>query len=121
VDRGAREDPEATWPAVKALRILPEAEEELAEAAAWYEEKRTGLGIELIAVVDRAFEEIADAPLSWGLWRDDRPYRRKVLAHFPYLIFFRVEGDTVVVMAIAHAKRRPGYWAERARHENEER
>jgi plasmid stabilization system protein ParE len=103
---------------VKTLRILPEAEEELAEAAAWYEEKRTGLGVELIAVVDRAFEEIADAPLACGLWRDDRPYRRKVLSHFPYAIFFRVEGETVLVMAVAHAKRRPGYWAGRARRED---
>jgi plasmid stabilization system protein ParE len=100
---------------VKALRILPEAEEELAEAAAWYEVRRSGLGVELIAVVDRAFEEITDAPLACGLWRDDRPYRRKILTRFPYVIFFRVEGETVTVMAVAHAKRRPGYWAERNR------
>jgi plasmid stabilization system protein ParE len=104
---------------VTTLRILPEAEEELSEVAAWYEGKRAGLGVELIAAVDRAFEEIADAPLAWGLWREDRPYRRKVPARFPYLIFFRVEGDTVLVAAIAHAKRRPGYWAERGRHEKE--
>ena len=101
---------------MKALRILPAAEEELAEAAAWYETKRTGLGVELIAAVDRAFEEIAEAPLACGLWRDDRPYRRKVLARFPYVIFFRVEGDAVVIMAVAHAKRRPGYWTQRAGH-----
>jgi plasmid stabilization system protein ParE len=98
---------------VKALRILPEAEEELAEAAAWYESGRAGLGLELIALVDRALEEISDAPLTCALWRDDRPYRRKILTRFPYVIFFRVEGDAVVVVAIAHAKRRPGYWARR--------
>jgi plasmid stabilization system protein ParE len=97
---------------VKTLRVLPEAEEELAEAAAWYEAKRTGLGVELIAVVDRAFEEIADAPLA--LWCDDRPYRGKIVTRFPYKIFFRVEGETVLVMAVAHASRRPGYWAERS-------
>jgi plasmid stabilization system protein ParE len=102
---------------VKTLRILPEAEEELAEAAVWYEEKRTGLGVELIAVVDRAFEEIADAPLVCGVWREDRPYRRKVLTRFPYVIFFRVDADIVVVMAVAHSTRRPGYWADRSRRE----
>ncbi len=52
---------------MKALRILPEAEEELAEAAAWYEARRVGLGVELIAVIDRTFEEIADAPRACGL------------------------------------------------------
>ena len=58
---------------MKALRILHEAEEELAEAAEWYETKRAGLGVELVAMVDRAFEEIGKAPLSGSLWRADRP------------------------------------------------
>ena len=100
---------------MRRLRVAPEAEEELGEAAAWYEAKRPGLGIELVAVADRALEEIADAPFACGPWRDDRPYRRKVLTRFPYVIFFRVDPDAVVVLAVAHAKRRPGYWAERAR------
>jgi hypothetical protein len=68
---------------VKRLRLLPEAEEELTEVAEWYEEKRTGLGVEPIAIVDRAFEEIQDAPLSYALWRADRPYRRKIVTRFP--------------------------------------
>jgi hypothetical protein len=68
--------PEAAWPRVKTLRALPEAEEELAEAAEWYEAKRTGLGVELIAIVDYAFEEILDAPPLYALWRADGPYRR---------------------------------------------
>jgi plasmid stabilization system protein ParE len=72
------------------------------------------LGIELLAIVDRAFEEIADAPLACGLWRDDRPYRRKVVLRFPYVIFFRIEGDEVIVTAVANARRHPGYWIERA-------
>ncbi len=100
---------------MKTLRVLREAEEELAEAAEWYEAKRTGLGVELIAIVDRAFEEIQDAPLSHALWRVDRPYRRKVLTRFPYVIFFRAEDDEVEVIAVAHAKRRPGFWVDRVR------
>jgi hypothetical protein len=68
---------------VKTLRVLREAEEELAEAAEWYEAKRTGLGVALIAIADRAFDEIQDAPLSHALWRVDRRYRRKVLTRFP--------------------------------------
>jgi plasmid stabilization system protein ParE len=76
---------------VTTLRILPEAEEDLAEAAAWYERKRTGLGVELVATVDRAFEQILDAPLSCGTWRDDRAYHRKLVTRFPYVIFFRID------------------------------
>ncbi len=51
------------------LRVLPEAEEELAEAAEWYEERRPGLGVALIARVDRAFDEILEAPNACMLWR----------------------------------------------------
>jgi plasmid stabilization system protein ParE len=100
---------------VRALRVLPEAEEELAEAAAWYEARRAGLGVALIAHVDRAFDEIQEGPHACALWRDDRSYRRKIVPRFPYVIFFRVVGEEVEVMAVAHARRRPGYWVARGR------
>jgi plasmid stabilization system protein ParE len=99
---------------VIALRILPEAEDELAEAAEWYESKRVGLGVELVAVVDRAIDEILDAPASFPFWRSDRPYRRKVISRFPYVIFFRATDKFVEITAVAHAMRRPGYWVGRA-------
>lgn len=97
------------------LRVSPEAEEELAAAAEWYEARRAGLGVELVASVDGAFEEILAAPLSYATWRTDRPFRKKVVRRFPYVIFFTVDEDAVVVVAIAHARRRPGYWVGRPR------
>ncbi|HEY6460223.1 MAG TPA: type II toxin-antitoxin system RelE/ParE family toxin [Polyangiaceae bacterium] len=95
------------------LRVAPGAEEELAEAAAWYEARRPGLGIELVAVIDRELEEIAAAPSLHALWRTDRPYRHRAVRRFPYVIFFRAEVGEVFIVAIAHARRRPGYWAGR--------
>ncbi len=95
------------------LRVAPEAEEELAAAAIWYEARRVGLGAELIAAVDRAVDAIVQAPQSFPLWRSDRPYRRSVLQRFPFIIFFRHEGEDVIIVAVAHARRRPGYWARR--------
>jgi plasmid stabilization system protein ParE len=99
---------------VNRLRVLPEAEEELSGAANWYESKRPGLGVELIAVVDRSLLEIQEAPLACALWRIDRPYRAKVLSRFPYVVFYRAEGQTIEVVAVAHAKRWPGYWLKRS-------
>ena len=98
---------------MRTLRVLPEAEEELAQAAEWYESKRAGLVVELVAIVDRTVDEIRDAPLSFALWRRDRPYRRKIVKRFPYVVFFRAESDTIEVVAVAHAKRRPGFWLAR--------
>jgi hypothetical protein len=68
--RGSCTDPEAPRARVTALRVLPEAEEELAQAAQWYESKRAGLGVEFVAVVDRALDEIRDAPAERAVtWR----------------------------------------------------
>jgi hypothetical protein len=47
------------------------------------------------------------------MWRSDRPYRRRLLTRFPYVVFYEVVDDAVEVIAVAHAKRRPGYWLHR--------
>jgi plasmid stabilization system protein ParE len=95
------------------LRVAPEAEEELAEAAEWYEARRTGLGVDFVAVIDRALEDIVSAPLTYPSWRPDRPYRKKVVQRFPFVIFFHVEVDVITIVAVAHSHRRPGYWVAR--------
>jgi len=97
------------------LRVLPDAEAELQSAAIWYEGKRRGLGIELIAVVDRAFESILENPEACPVWRPNRPYRKLLLERFPYVVFFSIDAATVEIVAVAHAKRRPGYWLDRLR------
>jgi plasmid stabilization system protein ParE len=95
------------------LRILPEAEAEIAEGAAWYEARRTGLGFECVAEVDAALERIEAAPDTFPRWRPDRDYRKLVVKRFPYVVFFRVSEHEIVIVAVAHSKRRPGYWMER--------
>ena len=46
------------------LRVESDAEEELTAAAEWYESRRAGLGVELVAVIDAALEAIVAAPLA---------------------------------------------------------
>ena len=97
------------------LRILPDAEREIAAAAEWYERRRDGLGVEFVAEVDVAFAGIAEQPETWPVWRVGRRYRRRGLRRFPFVIFFRVlDSGDVEITAVAHAKRRPGYWLRRA-------
>jgi toxin ParE1/3/4 len=93
--------------------VSPPAEEELAAAAEWYESQEVGLGLELVIAVDKALDGLARDPRSCARWRDDRDYRMKVLDRFPFLVFYRVESDCIVVAAIAHARRAPGYWKKR--------
>jgi plasmid stabilization system protein ParE len=97
------------------VRVLPEAEEELAAAAEWYEERRPGLGIQFVATVDAAVDRVVEAPLVCPIWLEGFPYRKLVMQRFPYIVLFRIVGGDVEIVAFAHAKRAPGYWVERSR------
>ena len=100
------------------LELHPEARAELRRAALWYEERRSGLGDDFVAEVSAAFDRIADVPESyppWPLARAAGPMIRKAPIHrFPYVIAFERHEQYVLVLAIAHAKRRPLYWLTRA-------
>ena len=91
--------------------VHADAETEIEEAAVWYEERRPGLGLEFVAAIDRAVLDIGENPHRFPVWKP--PWRRAVLRRFPFLVFFEVEEGRVTVMAVAHAKRRPGYWVAR--------
>ena len=90
------------------LRILQEAENELNEAVADYEEIEPGLGIRL--------KEEARSALLWIREHPDLPrlrpkgYRRVNLKVFRYYVAYFVWSDTIWVLAIAHSNRRPEYW-----------
>lgn len=93
--------------------LLPEAEEELRQAMLWYGERRAGLGVEFLGHVESALEDITSAPHRWPAWEHDATYRRFVLRRFPYIVFYEVRGTTIEVVAVAHARREPGYWRSR--------
>jgi toxin ParE1/3/4 len=93
------------------LVVHPDADVEIEEAAVWYEARRAGLGLEFMAAVDRVPADVAEASERFPTWR--RPWRRAVMRRFPFVVFFEVEDDRVVVWAVAHVKRTPGYWVAR--------
>jgi plasmid stabilization system protein ParE len=95
---------------LKTVVFVPQAHRELREAAARHERQSPGLGQKLILEVDRALELVVQNPEAFPRWQADCPYRKVVLKHFPYLLFFSEHSDTLRVLAIAHSRRRPGYW-----------
>jgi plasmid stabilization system protein ParE len=60
-----------------------------------------------------AIEHILDSPESWPFVEE--PYRRYLMNRFPFGLIYRYDSDrdTVTIFAVAHLKRRPGYWADR--------
>lgn len=93
------------------IRLRPEAEQDLADAAVWYEEQRQGLGHEFLDEVLTMFSSIAKNPL---IYPDvHRSTRRAVIHRFPFSVYFRVESATIVVVAVIHGSRNPHRWKSR--------
>jgi toxin ParE1/3/4 len=95
------------------LRIHRLAQAELDLAADWYEERERGLGIEFRDTIDAQFDAMLAYPHAAPCWRRSVDIRVAVIQRFPFTVAYRIDGERIVVLAVAHAKRRPGYWAQR--------
>jgi toxin ParE1/3/4 len=91
--------------------ILREAEVELWEAVAYYEDKAPGLGLDFEAEVERAVQSIRQSPERWPL-RDDGT-RRHLTHRFPFVVVYTYLNDHIWILAFAHCKRKPDYWTDR--------
>jgi toxin ParE1/3/4 len=103
---------------VTPVRFAPQVPDELAEAVLWYEARRSGLGEELLDEIDATLPLVGSRPRSFPRLQDvgaSHEIRRALLARFPYAIVFLVRQEEVRVLAVAHVKRRPGYWLSRIR------
>lgn len=98
---------------MRRVRIHAAAAEEAAEAAAWYEKERPGLGADFERAVDAALDlleaEIVPLVAVPGA-AGKRGAKRLLLRRFPYAVIVRQSATEVVVVAFAHTSRRPGYW-----------
>lgn len=91
--------------------VHPDAIEEAQAAYEWYHERSPEIAEAFLLELDRGIELIVERPGQWT--SSVAGTRRFSLRRFPYLIIFRDVGETVQIVAFAHARRRPGYWQER--------
>ena len=87
------------------FRFLPEVEDDVIAGYSWYEEKAKGLGEEFIRVFYARAAEIPRHPLLYQVICNG--FRRRLLKRFPYAIYFRIEGNEVIVFGIFHCARDP--------------
>jgi toxin ParE1/3/4 len=93
------------------IEFHPEAERELIAAKSWYRERSKLAARAFATEIAGSLRNIAASPERWP---ESRPgERRIVLSRFPFSILYRVETDVVFIIAVAHQKRRPGYWRDR--------
>jgi plasmid stabilization system protein ParE len=89
----------------------PEAEEELHQAFDYYESRQAGLGQRFADEFRNALKQVIEHPLMWAVL--EAPYRLRRLKRFPYGLLYDVRGEVIVIVAVMHLHRRPGYWRTR--------
>ena len=94
-----------------ALEYLEEALLEAEAAARWYAERSSSAALAFSDEIDITENAIVKSPEAWPAY--DHGTRRYLLRRFPYSVVYRVESTRVLLVAVAHAKRRPGYWKSR--------
>lgn len=94
----------------------PEALDEYESAARYYAERRDGLELRFIACVEAAILRITETPTRWRIFEADVRCRRTQV--FPYAILYTIESDYVLIVAVMHGSREPGYWRHRIPHDN---
>jgi plasmid stabilization system protein ParE len=88
-----------------------EALRELIDAARYYESKLPGLGTDFRSEVDRSLQLLNENPAIGAVV--EATYRRLLLDRFPFSVIYRTKDSTLRILAIAHQRRRPGYWKSR--------
>jgi toxin ParE1/3/4 len=89
----------------------PGADLDVESAFDWYEGERPGLGLEYLDELHAVYSRIADGPLRYQHLQSG--IRRALLKRFPYAVYFAIEQDVVVVVAVLHASRDPAEWQRR--------
>ena len=91
--------------------LHPAAVEEAESAARWYHERSPRAATRFVEELIRVIDKIQAAPQRWPA--GPRSTRKVKLPCFPFVVIYRESGDSIQILAMAHGRRRPGYWRNR--------
>ena len=97
--------------ASKPLRFHSQAEQEYLTALVWYRERSLIAAINFESAFERAIGRIRQAPQRWPIYIAD--FRKYALRQFPFSIVYQDFSSEILVFAVAHGRRQPGYWRDR--------
>ena len=89
----------------------PEALEEYREATLYYVERDPALALRFVEAVEDAIRRILESPERWRVLDED--VRRCLTRVFPYGVLYTIEPDFILIVAVMHCSREPGYWKRR--------
>ncbi len=89
----------------------PPADLDVEAAFEWYEKEHPGLGLGFLDELRATYDRIVSRPLKYPDLRNG--IRRALLRRFPYAVYFALEGELIVILAVLHASRDPAEWQRR--------
>jgi plasmid stabilization system protein ParE len=95
----------------QAIELHPDAIAEARDAREWYAQRSSVAADAFMAELDVAIDLICGSPDRWATYLHGT--RRYLMKRFPYLVVYRKTEDKLQVIAVAHGKRKPGYWRRR--------
>ena len=95
----------------KRIRIQSQAQQEINEAFDWYFKRSLEAADAFLTEIGESLAQIVSRPQLYTAYTKNT--RRRILVNFPYPVIFQEKDDVILIVAVAHAKRRPGYWRKR--------
>jgi len=95
-----------------ACEFHPEAKRELLDVVAYYDSIELDLGNRFIQEVEQALERIEQFPQAWASLSVNS--RRCRLSSFPYGVVYQIAPQGIMILAVMHLQREPGYWSDRS-------
>ena len=96
---------------LKQVEYHPEATSEMRRSAIWYDDQVNGLGLEFLLEIRNAEYHIVKNPELWPVYETGT--RRYIMQRFPFAVIYLTSEEKVQIVAVAHCKRKPGYWKDR--------
>ena len=98
---------------MRSITFLFEAEEEMNASAQYYNQQASGLGLEFLVEIEKSLQVIEKNPERWSHY--EKNIHKYNTRRFPFSIYYAFEKDLdkIIIIAVAHQKRKPGYWKKR--------
>jgi toxin ParE1/3/4 len=93
------------------VEFHPEALKEVEAARDWYAERSLVASRVFVSELIHSVEKVIENPEMWPLYQ--KGIHRYIFQRFPFSLIYRIHHEKIQIIAVAHAKRRPGYWKDR--------
>ncbi len=93
------------------IEFHPDVANEIKSSYQWYQKQADGLGQDYLTELESSFQTICELPKTWPKF--EKGFRRFLLSKFPFSVIYQSNENKILVVAVMHNSRKPGYWSER--------